>query len=89
MFINQPSVTLKWAPSKIFLKVIWKQLQIAASAGKTSWEASFKENQILELKKQFYNHDSNFGTFLISANRGIFFSKKTLIVRRCSMEWLS
>ena len=31
---------------EVYLKDIWESVQMAASAGKTSWEAFFKWNQV-------------------------------------------
>ena len=36
---NQPNLTVKWTPSRVFLKDVWEQVQVAASVEKTYWEA--------------------------------------------------
>ena len=47
MFINEPTFT------RMFLKNIREEAEMAASGGKIFSKASFKYNQILELENQF------------------------------------
>ena len=42
IFINQPNFIVKWNPSRVFLKDVYEQFQMAASAGKICWSRIFE-----------------------------------------------
>ena len=57
--IYQSTKWIQWTPWRVFLKHVWEQLQMVASAGKIYWEASlsktrfFNWNFILKLLSSF------------------------------------
>ena len=42
VLIIERNYPAKWIPLYLFIKIIWKQVQMAASVGKIFWEACFK-----------------------------------------------